>query len=111
MQETKAIIEFTQDEMTALGLVLALWRAERSGLNLRQAILLATALEEVDSGVFQATIDRITLRMAKAEDEVFDKVSGLFDDEELRDKRAALESFLDQVFADFEEEGRRLFPT
>jgi hypothetical protein len=109
MAEVKAQFEFTQDEMTALGLVLTLWRAQDAGLGLSQALTLGLALEAVDTGVFRALLDRITLRMSKAEDEVFDKVSGLFDEDDIRDKRAQLESHLDQVFADFQEEGRRLF--
>jgi hypothetical protein len=106
---TNAIIEFSEEELTALGLVLAQWRAQTVGVDdFEHVMLLAQALMEVDDGVLRANIDRITLRMSEAEEEVFDK--NIYNTRDLKEKRASYSAHLDQIFAGFREDGRSLFP-
>lgn len=110
MNERSAAVELTEDELTAIGLVLTMWRAETQGLTMPQIIGLAMAMEETDHGVLRALIDRVVLKMSVVEDEIFNKTEHIPDMPELRDHRARMFAHLDQIFARFEEEGRVLFP-
>ena len=109
MTEVTGSVDFTEDEMLAIGLVLMEWRAQEVGVSFLQAMALMAALSDVDHGVMRACIDRVVLKMSVIEEEVFGRSNGLFEAGELRDKRAQIHANLDQAFARFEDEGRQLF--
>jgi len=109
MQVEKTTIEFTREELNALGLALAMWQASEQGLDSIEAVMMLTsALMQADWGVMQAHVHRTILRLSEAEEEMGDWPE---DRKELmREARVRINAALDQAFAQFKVEGRTLFP-
>jgi hypothetical protein len=105
-QQTQAV-EFTQEELTALGLVLADWSTQTTGGSLAQVISLGVAMISADPEVLLALIHRVIIKCSFAEEDF----GGEFirDPETLSEQRSRMMAQLDQLFAMFEEEGRGLF--
>ena len=105
-QQTQAV-EFTQEELTAVGLVLADWMTQVQGGSLQQVISLGVAMMSVDPEVLHALINRVIIKCSFAEEDFGGKY--IDNPEGLSEMRTRMMARLDQLFAAFEEEGRTLF--